>query len=303
MPVWVVKASSIGLRRPSQRRGPVGRGQGAADRGGGGDQRRDQVGAAALALPALEVAVRGRRAALARARAGRGSCPGTSSSRPSATRRRRGETSSRPSASACARTRIEPGTTSIRTPSATWRPVEDRRRRPAGPRSGRWCTSRGTRCRRGSPAAACRRSDPCRPAPSRRRRARSSSAIGSGSGTARDSGRPCPGLVPQVTNGVSASASRSTSASNVGVVVGAQRAPVLRRPRPTVARRGVVAALQVVEGGVVRARSCRPGRPPRWTCCRPSSALPSTGARWRRRGTPARSPGRRRCRSWRSPPG
>src|SRR5690606_18176931 len=41
-----------------------GRGQRAAHRGGGGDQRRHQVGAAALALPALEVAVGGGGAAL-----------------------------------------------------------------------------------------------------------------------------------------------------------------------------------------------------------------------------------------------
>src|ERR1700712_3428347 len=58
MPVWVVKASmSVQVLR---------RRQGPADGRRGGDQRGDQVGAAALALTALEVAVRRRRAALAR---------------------------------------------------------------------------------------------------------------------------------------------------------------------------------------------------------------------------------------------
>ena len=41
------------------------------------------------------------------------------------------------------------------------------------------------------------------------------SAICAGSGTAADSEPPWPGLVPQVTNGSSASASRYTSASKV----------------------------------------------------------------------------------------
>src|SRR3954451_16124715 len=40
--------------------------EGTGDRGRGGDERRDQVRPPALALPALEVAVRGGRAALAR---------------------------------------------------------------------------------------------------------------------------------------------------------------------------------------------------------------------------------------------
>ena len=58
-----VRSVGTGKRR---HRLEIGRGgQGSAHRGGGGDQRRDQVGAAALALPTLEVAVRRRRAALA----------------------------------------------------------------------------------------------------------------------------------------------------------------------------------------------------------------------------------------------
>ena len=59
------------------------------DRRRGGHLRADQVRAPAAALAALEVAVRGRRAALAGLRGCPGSCPGTSSSRPRATRTRR----------------------------------------------------------------------------------------------------------------------------------------------------------------------------------------------------------------------
>ncbi len=40
------------------------------------------------------------------------------------------------------------------------------------------------------------------------------SAISDGTGTDADSGRPCPGLVPQVTNGSRSAASSTTSASN-----------------------------------------------------------------------------------------
>src|SRR4051812_27054402 len=62
-PVCVVNGSMSHLRRGQD----VGRGtEGATDRGRGGDDGRDQVGATALALPALEVAVRGRGAPLPR---------------------------------------------------------------------------------------------------------------------------------------------------------------------------------------------------------------------------------------------
>ena len=88
-------------RAPSrcQRRRPAARGarsrplpdvdEVALDRGGGGHLRGDEVGAPAAALAPLEVAVGGRGAALARLRGCRGSCPGTSSSRPRASRSRR----------------------------------------------------------------------------------------------------------------------------------------------------------------------------------------------------------------------
>ena len=48
-----------------------------------------------------------------------------------------------------------------------------------------------------------------------------------------ESGTPWPGLVPQVTNGVSVGASRTTSSSKLGVVVGDQRAASTRRRRPS----------------------------------------------------------------------
>src|SRR3954454_8846513 len=64
-PVWVTKASMSALL--IRERFQVGRGrQRAADRGGRGHGHRDEVGAPALALTALEVAVGRRGAALAR---------------------------------------------------------------------------------------------------------------------------------------------------------------------------------------------------------------------------------------------
>ena len=109
--------------------------------GGGGDGRRDQVGAAAPTLAPLEVAVRGRRAPLARRPACRGSWPGTWSSPARAIRsRRRVKTLSSPSASAWALTRCEPGTTSARSPGAHRAGPRARRPRPGGPRSASSCS-------------------------------------------------------------------------------------------------------------------------------------------------------------------
>src|SRR5215813_12350301 len=69
-PVCVTNGSmvfSYVRRSVSWRASQVGRrGQPARDGGGGGDGGRDQVGTPALALPALEVPVRGRCAALSR---------------------------------------------------------------------------------------------------------------------------------------------------------------------------------------------------------------------------------------------
>ena len=121
----------------------LGGGEVAGDGGGGGDGGGDEVGAPAPALAALEVAVRGATRSARRARACRGSWPGTSSSPGRASRsRRRVNTTSRPSASAWALTAHEPG--HDERADAGRRPggPGPRRRRPAGPRCGCWCTSR-----------------------------------------------------------------------------------------------------------------------------------------------------------------
>ena len=106
------------------------------DRGGGGDGGGDQVRAAAFALTAFEVAVAGRRRSVRPARACRGSCRGTSSS-----------PASRHSKPAAAKTAVEPFGLGLRLdphrtrhdhrPHARPEPaaLDDRRPRPAGPRS------------------------------------------------------------------------------------------------------------------------------------------------------------------------
>ena len=84
----------------------------ALDGGRGGHLRADEVGAPAAALAALEVAVRGRGAALAGLERCRGSCPGTSSSPRRASRsRRRGRPRRGPRPRPGAFTCTEPGTT------------------------------------------------------------------------------------------------------------------------------------------------------------------------------------------------
>ncbi len=89
----------------------------AGDGGRGGGERRGEEGAAALALATFEVAVAGADRVLARGRADRRSWRCTSSSPARATRRRRRvNTRSSPSASACFLMSCEPGTTSVRTP-------------------------------------------------------------------------------------------------------------------------------------------------------------------------------------------
>ena len=155
--------SGISLRRssmkPGDRRPPAARPASAAvaascplpdvhevalDRRGGRHLRADQVRAPAAALAALEVAVRGRGAALAGLRGCPGSCPGTSSSRPRATR-----------SPACLKSRSQALLLGLRLHllGARARPSRARvagdraaarppRRRRAGPRSASSCTSR-----------------------------------------------------------------------------------------------------------------------------------------------------------------
>ena len=276
----------------------------AQHRGGGGHLRRDQVGAAALALPSLEVAVRGGRGALAggqlvrvhaqthRAarvppfgaglgehlvqalRARPAARPAPNRARPASARRRRPCGPPRPTAAA-RRSSIRP---LVQEPTKTVSTVTSRSGCPAvNPMYSRAVLG-------GEPLLGV----------AVRSRVRHRCA---------DSGAPWPGLVPQVTNGASSAASMTTSASKTAsssVRSVFQYATAASQSAPSGA---CVAALQVVEGGLRPGRSCRPGRPPRSTCCRWSSGPPSTASRWPSRGTRGRSPGRRRYRSWRSPPG
>src|SRR5690554_5307356 len=121
-------------------------------------------------------------------------------------------TLSRPSASACRRTRAEPGTTSTRTSSAFLRPLmtfATARRSSMRPFVHEPMNTVSTAISRsGVPGS--------RAMYSRARSAASrsfSSAISAGFGTAPDSGRPWPGFVPHVTNGSRSLASSTTSAS------------------------------------------------------------------------------------------
>ena len=165
--------------------------------------------------------------------------------------------------------------------------------------AGRWCTSRGRPRRRRCRAAACRRSGPCTPARARRPRAL---ALGRRTSPGRaptpSSGAPWPGLVPQVTNGVSALASRTTScverrrrrrcAASRQYVDGGVPVGALRRVR---------AALQVGEGGLVRRDHAGLGAPLDGHVADRHPALHRERRGSPRRGTRRRSPGRRRCRS------
>lgn len=119
---------------------------------------------------------------------------------------------SSPSASASRRTRAEPGTTITRTPSAFFLPsMIDAKARRSSMRlfvhDPMKTASTGTSLR-GVPGVRSMYSS------ARSAAARSfGSVIAAGSGTAAESELPCPGLVPQVTNGSRSSASMNTSAS------------------------------------------------------------------------------------------
>ena len=257
------------------------------------------MGAAALALAALEVAVGRRRAALprrqlvgvhAQAHRAAGVAPfgaevaedlveplglglqpdaGASRGRPARARRR-----------PCAAADDLGGRAQVLDPAVGAGADEDRvdrdlaqrRARPSGP-----CTARAR-------SAAARAF---------------SSAKSAGTGTLADSDTPWPGLVPQVTNG----------SSVVGVEVRPRRrrrrrrrcaaCSSTRRRRPSRRPAGRAGGPSGSRRWSRRGPPCRRGRRPRSTCCRWSSGLPWTARGWPRRGTRARSPGRRRCRSWR----
>ena len=188
--------SSASRRTPAAVTGgrSAGDGRRAGHGGGGGDQRRDQVGAAALALPALEVAVGRRRAALPR-----GQLVGVHAQ----AHRAAGvpplgaglledlvETLGLGREPDPHRAGDDEHPHARRRPAARAAP----RRRRAGPRSGRWCTSRGTRCRPRSRAAACPAVRPMYSS-ARSAAARScSSAYDAGSGTDAGQRQPLPGV-------------------------------------------------------------------------------------------------------------
>ena len=137
------------------------------------------------------------------------------------------KTTSRPSSSACSRTRTEPGTTSRRVSSATVRPlmISAASAQVLDAAVGARADEDGVDldlAHRGAglEAHVLQRllgGDPVARRPRSRR----------GPGPLAPSGTPWPGLVPQVTNGVIVAASSTISSSNVGVVVGDQRLPVL----------------------------------------------------------------------------
>ena len=150
----------------------------------------------------------------------------------------------------------------------------------------------------------CRAPGPCRPAPSRPRPARCSSAISRRVGHPLGQRQPLAGVgAPGDERGERVGVDVHLGVEH-RVVVGAQLRASTRPRRPSPRRAGACVAARSGSRRWSRpGRSSRPARRPRSTCCRSSSGLPSTAARWPRRGTRARNPGRRRCRSGRSPPG
>ena len=113
-----------------------------------------------------------------------------------------------------------------------------------------------------------------------------SDGASAGSGTRSVMSAVMPGLVPQVTCGPSAPASivdrRGRTARRDRC---ASRLPAVDCAVPCVARRRAGPASQVRERGLVRRDHPGPRARPRWTCCRPSSVLPSRGRGWPRRCT------------------
>ena len=261
------------------------------------------MGPAAFALPPFEVAVRGGGASARPDAADPGSSRGTSSirrDRHSAPAAR--NTWSRPSASACTFTRIEPGTTIIRTDAAMCRPRRMLRRDPqvldpaVGARAEEHGVDRDLAHRRTggrSMYSSARSAD---------ERAHVIGEVGRvGNPVAQR--HPLAGVrAPGDERGQLVGVQEHLGVEH-RVVVGDQRTPVRRRRRPSSPPTARARDRGCSRTSSRPARSCRPGRPPRSTCCRPSSGLPSTARGSPSRGTRARNPGRHRSRSWRSPPG
>ena len=151
-----------------------------------------------------------------------------------------------------------------------------------------------------SRASACRPRGPCTPAPSRAPTRSLSSSKSSGSGTDAAERHALARVGAPGDERRHRARVELDLLVELGVVVGDQRLPVRDRGVPVGALRRLGPALEVVERRLVRARSGRPWRPTRCSCCRPSSGPPSRAPRWPGRGTPRRTPGRRRCRCARS---
>ena len=124
------------------------------------------------------------------------------------------KTASRPSCSACSFTSIEPGTTIARTPSATRRPADD----VGGGAQVLHAAVRARAEEDGVDGDLAQR----RPGGEAHVGERALGGVALAAGRQRlrvgddvaERRRPAPGLVPQVTNGVTAEASRTTSLSN-----------------------------------------------------------------------------------------
>ena len=120
-----------------------------------------------------------------------------------------------------------------------------------------------------------------------------------GSGTTSVIGSASCGLVPQVTIGGMSAALRSSSRVEVRARVGRQAPPLAERLVPGAALGRVAAGPRDTRRSSRPARSGRRARPPRSTCCRPSCGLPSSARGSRGRHTRSRSRCRRRCRACR----
>ncbi len=260
---------------------------------------RDQVGAPARALAALEVAVRGRGAALARREDVRVHARGTSSS-----------PRSRHSKPARAEDLVEALRLGLRLdllrsrarpsrapPSATLRPVDDRGGRAqvldARVRAG----ADEDAVERDLGRSACPARGPCRRGRARPLRGRPGTPAPPGRARRRSTSTTMPGFVPQVTCGEIAAASTSTSLVEARARVGrAARASASTAASKSAGAAG--AAARRTRRSSRRGRSCPPGRRPRSSCCRPSSGPPSRAPRSRGRRTRRVADRRRRRRVW-----